>query len=102
MPGEISLSGKNFVFLIGGSFIGGIVGALGLGGGVVFNPLLIGMDVPAVVATSTAMYMILFSSLAASVIFLTMGGLNVEFAFWIGGWSIVGIIFCMKVVNKMI
>ena len=90
------------LYLLGGSFIGGIVGALGLGGGVVFNPLLIGLEVPAQVATSTAMYMILFSSLASSVIFLTMGGLNVDFALWIGAWSVIGIAFCMKVVNKLI
>ena len=85
-----------------GSFAGGIVGALGLGGGVVFNPLLMGLGVPPQVATATAMYMIMFGTLSSSLIFLTMGSLNVPFALWIGLWSVVGIILCLKVVSKII
>lgn len=45
--GDIELEGKNMFKLIFFSFIGGWVsGALGLGGGSIFNPLLLSMGVP--------------------------------------------------------
>ena len=45
---------------------GGMVGAFGLGGGVVFNPLLLGLGVLPQVTTATAMYMILFGTTAST------------------------------------
>ena len=45
-------------------------GALGLGGGSIFNPLLLSMGVPPRVASATGMYMIIFSTGASSLIYI--------------------------------
>jgi uncharacterized membrane protein YfcA len=50
------------------AFIGGWVsGALGLGGGSIFNPVLLSMGIPPAVASSTGMYLVLFTSLGSSI-----------------------------------
>lgn len=49
------------------AFFGGWVsGALGLGGGAIFNPVMLSMGVPPSVSSSTGMYMVLFSNLGSS------------------------------------
>jgi len=47
--------------LLVGSALGGIVGAMGLGGGVVFNPCLLSLGVPPTVVAATGMFLILYS-----------------------------------------
>jgi hypothetical protein len=42
---DIQYSGNSLVKLVLASIGGGLAGAVGLGGGVVFNPVLIGMGV---------------------------------------------------------
>ena len=75
------------------AFLGGWVsGAFGLGGGSIFNPLMIELGVPPTVSTSTGMYMIMFSTFASSVIYISYGALNLKFGLWLGFWSVVGII----------
>jgi uncharacterized membrane protein YfcA len=78
------------------SFLGGWVsGALGLGGGSIFNPLLLSLGCPPKVASSTGMYMIIFSTGASTVAYIVSGLLEIEYAGWIGGWCIVGTIIGM-------
>lgn len=43
---DISYRGKQIIQLIVCSIGGGLASAVGLGGGIVFNPILIGMGVP--------------------------------------------------------
>ena len=70
--GEIRFEGKQLVILLVFAFLGGwISGALGLGGGSIFNPLMISMGVPPTVSTSTGMYMIMLSTLSSSIIYIT-------------------------------
>ena len=72
-------------------FVGGFVaGALGLGGGTIFNPYLIGMGVPPKVSSSTGMYLVWFSTTAASVVYILSDKLPIEYGLWVGGWSILG------------
>jgi len=71
----------------GGGFV---AGALGLGGGVIFNPYLIGMGVPPKVSSSTGMYLVLFSTLAASVVYITADMLDFGYGFWVAAWSVIG------------
>jgi uncharacterized membrane protein YfcA len=100
---EIDFNKKPNLFkFVAASIGGGLAGAVGLGGGVVFNPILLGMGVPPQVVTSTGMYMIMFSAFSNSVTFFLFGHLPLDFALWIGFWSSLGIIFCLFVVNKLI
>jgi len=71
----------------GGGFV---AGALGLGGGVIFNPYLIGMGVPPKVSSSTGMYLIMYSKVAAVTVYILSGKLNLAYGFWIAGWSFLG------------
>ena len=61
VEGEVEVSGMGLVRLLAGSVAGGMVGALGLGGGVVFNPVLLGLGVPPTVVAATSMFLIMYS-----------------------------------------
>ena len=77
-PCDIKFSNKNTIKLVIYSFIGGWVsGALGLGGGGIFNPILIGMGTPPAVATATSMYMISFSSAGSILTYFIYGLINI-------------------------
>lgn len=73
------------------AFLGGwVAGALGLGGGSIFNPLLISMGVPPKVSSATGMYLVTFSKISACLIYYLSGELNIRYALWISFWSTVG------------
>jgi uncharacterized membrane protein YfcA len=100
VDGDIKFVASNILKLVFFAFIGGWVsGALGLGGGVIFNPLLLSMGVPPSVSSSTGMYMILFSTAASSGLFIIHQMLDFNFGFWIGCWCCVGTIVGLKVIN---
>ena len=68
---DVNLEGGPLIKLISFSFVGGWVsGALGLGGGSIFNPLLLSMGCPPQVASATGMYMIIFSTGASSMTYI--------------------------------
>ena len=73
-PSDLKFTGSVLVKLLLISFIGGLVcGARGLGGGTVFNPVLISMGVPPKVSSATGKYMIMFSKASSSVVYLVYG-----------------------------
>ena len=49
--------------------VGVLASALGLGGGVVFNPLLIELGVPPQISSATGMFLVLFASLSNSILY---------------------------------
>lgn len=71
VEGDIKYSGKQLRSLLVGALFGGWVGgALGLGGGSIFNPLMISLGVPPQVSTATGMYMVMFSTGASTIQYL--------------------------------
>ena len=100
---DIRYSGVQLKSLLFFAFVGGWVGgALGLGGGSIFNPLMISLGVPPSVSTSTGMYMIMFSTGASTLMFNTYGALNLTFGFWLGFWCSFGILIGVSLVNHLI
>jgi len=88
------------VKLLGFSFIGGWVsGALGLGGGSIFNPLFLSMGVPPKVASASGMYMIIFSTGASTMIYIINGMLDISYGMWVGGFCFVGTFLGMHLLN---
>lgn len=88
---------RNVLFL---GFMGGwVAGALGLGGGVIFNPLLLAMGVPPKVSSATGMYLITFSKIVTSVIYFLYGELVMDYALWAAFVSVVGAICGLSSVN---
>lgn len=78
---------------------GWVAGALGLGGGSIFNPLLLTMGVPPKVSSATGMYLVTFSKVAACLIYYLSGELRVDFAVWIACWATVGSVIGLYCIN---
>jgi len=96
------MKGKNLIKLVGFSFFGGWVsGALGLGGGAIFNPLLLSMGVPPKVASATGMYMIIFSTGASTISYLMNGTLDISYGSWIGLFCVIGTLAGMQALEKL-
>ena len=94
---DIKLEGAVMFKLIGFSFIGGWVsGALGLGGGAIFNPLLLSMGCPPKVASASGMYMIMFSTGASTCTYIISGMLDIQYGLWVGGFCFLGTYLGMK------
>jgi uncharacterized membrane protein YfcA len=88
---EILYNNTAIIKLLLLALIGGWVsGALGLGGGVIFNPILLAMGVHPKVVPATAMYMIMFSSFASSVMYLVYGEMDFRYALWVGLICLIG------------
>lgn len=60
------------------------------------------MGVPPSVSTSTGMYMIMFSTGASTMMYLSYGGLNLTFAIWLSFWCSFGIMIGVTLVNLLI
>mmetsp|Transcript_17900 Transcript_17900/g.27679 ORF Transcript_17900/g.27679 Transcript_17900/m.27679 type:complete len:240 (-) Transcript_17900:13-732(-) len=96
--GDVNIVESDLVFegtvlkmVLGLGFGGGwVAGALGLGGGVIFNPLLLQMGVPPRVSSATGLYLVLFSKISTCVLYFIFGELLLDYGFWIGFWSSVG------------
>jgi uncharacterized membrane protein YfcA len=102
-PNDLRLSGPILGKLITFAFLGGFMsGALGLGGGAIFNPLLLSLGVLPCVASATGMYMILYSTSGSSIIYLIHKMLNLQFCVWIGFWCSSGSLLGLYILNKII
>jgi uncharacterized membrane protein YfcA len=102
VKGDVKFERKTVSKLVIFALLGGWVsGALGLGGGAIFNPLLLSMGVPPSVASSTGMYMILFSTAGSSITYLVFGTLNMPFAAWIGCWCAIASLAGLYILNKV-
>ena len=75
-------------------------GALGLGGGAIFNPLLLNLGIPPVVASATAMYMIIYSTGASTLSYALSGSIDTQVAAWSGLWCMIATLVGMHVLNK--
>lgn len=97
---DLVFQGKILRNVLGLGFFGGwVAGALGLGGGVIFNPLLLAMGVPPRVSSATGMYIITFSKIATCTIYLLYGLLALDYGCWIAFWSSCGAILGLKGAN---
>lgn len=85
-------TGDMWTLLLVGAIGGLVAGALGLGGGSIYNPALLAMGIPPKVSSSTGLYLVTFSTLAASVVNYMNNNLDLGYGFWIGFWSIVGML----------
>lgn len=96
---DIKIEG-NMCKLISLSFLGGwVAGALGLGGGCIFNPLLLSMGARPTVASSSGMYMITFSTAASTFCFILADLLDIYYALWVGGFCMLGTILGMAALD---
>ena len=79
--------------VIGGLAAGLLSGAIGIGGGLVFVPILtIGFRVTQTIAQGTSLAAIVPTALVGGVTHLRQGNANVTAAWWLGGAGVVGAI----------
>lgn len=99
---DIPMEGKNLVKLMTFSLVGGWVsGAFGLGGGAIFNPLLLSFGVPPKVASATGMYMIIFATTATTVQYSINKMVVFSYGLWMSLWCILGTVAGMKLLDKL-
>jgi uncharacterized membrane protein YfcA len=102
-PSDLTLTAFVIFKLVAFAFLGGFMsGALGLGGGAIFNPILLSLGVLPSVASATGMYMILFSTSASSIIYVIYRILNLQFSLWISLWCSCGSLLGLYILNKII
>lgn len=81
-------------------FVGGwIAGALGLGGGSIYNPALLTMGVHPRVAGSTGMYLVLFSTINSVTVYIINDELMIYYGLWISVFSVIGTIGGLKLAD---
>jgi uncharacterized membrane protein YfcA len=68
---------------------------VGLGGGVIFNPLMLEFGVNPKVSSATSMYMIMLSTLSASLQFIFMGILPYDYAAYLA----IVVVICTIIAN---
>jgi uncharacterized membrane protein YfcA len=98
----VQYTGKGLYWILFGSFFGGVVGALGLGGSVVFNPVLLGLGVRPRVSSATSMYITLFGACSRTLVFLTMGVVDLPYAGLLGCCGVLGIIGGLTLIKGII
>ena len=82
--------------------VGGIAsGAFGLGGGAIFNPVLLYLGQLPKVVSATAMYMIMFSTLSSSVVYILLGTLNIYYGIWVSLWCVLGTLIGLNILEKI-
>lgn len=101
--GDIKFSGVNLFQLIGIGFVGGLVaGALGLGGGSIYNPAFLTLGVHPKVSGATGMFLVLFSTINTCLVNYLNGFLHLNYGAWIGVWSVAGAFIGMSVTDRVV
>ena len=63
---------------------------------------MISLGVPPSVSTNTGMYMILWSTMASTVMYLSYGNLNMTIGLWLSLWCCLGILIGVALIDHLI
>jgi uncharacterized membrane protein YfcA len=101
--GEVKFTTKKIAIVACISIIAGTVASMiGIGGGVIYVPVLLILGYPPFVAGSTSMLMVMYSSTATFISYNIIGNVNVGYAFWLALWSTIGVVFGVTGANKIV
>jgi uncharacterized membrane protein YfcA len=90
-PGDFECTTLNSLKLPLIAFIGGMIaGSLGIGAGLIFNPIIIQMGVHPAVASATGMYMVIFTTTASSMVVILLNRLYVKYAIILAILTLIG------------
>ena len=100
---DIRYEGSTLFQLTGLGFVGGLVaGALGLGGGSIYNPAFLTLGVHPKVSGATGMFLVLFSTVNTCLVNYLNNFLHVKYACWISFWSVLGAFLGMQVTDRVV
>ena len=96
---------KNTSFVVGISIIAGIVSsALGLGGGMITNPVFASLGMDPKQSSTTSNFLIIVTAIASSFIFILSGQLEIWYSICLGFFctcaALVGSFYILKYINK--
>jgi len=101
--GDIRWEDNTIIQMLFTGLWGGILsGMVGLGGGVIFNPLLLEFGVNPLVSSATGMYMVMLATLSSSILFTMEGRMLYDYAIFFGIFMWVATYIGIKVVDKAI
>jgi uncharacterized membrane protein YfcA len=75
---------------------------IGIGGGVIYVPMLLILGYPPFVAGSTSMLMVMYSALANFISYNISGSVYNGYAFWLALWAMLGVILGVTGANKIV
>lgn len=85
------------------SFVGSTIAiAVGVGGSIIFNPLLLSMGVCPIVSSATSLYLVMFNTFVSSIQFIILGSLNWQFAGFLSIFIIIGTMTGLSVINAYV
>jgi len=75
---DLIFNNKNVLILVSLGFFGGfLAGAFGLGGGVIYNPILLTMGIPPTVSGACSLFLVGYSKVASTVVYALNNLLNI-------------------------
>lgn len=88
---DILYEGRSLKIILCVGAVGGWVsGALGLGGASIYNPALLTLEINPRVASSTSMYLTLYTTINASIVNWLYDYLDFDYGIFISFWSAIG------------
>jgi uncharacterized membrane protein YfcA len=69
-----------------------VAGALGLGGGSIYNPALLSLGIPPKVSAASGLYLVIFSKIASVLVYFLNDQLDVMYGLWISFWACFGMV----------
>ena len=89
--GDVIYHGKSLIILLIIGFAGGLIaGALGLGGGSIYNPAFLALGINPKVAGSTGMFLVMISTVNSVLIDYLNGYLLIDWGCWIAMFAFFG------------
>ena len=90
---------KCLTIIITGLITGFLAGVVGIGGGVILGPILLGFDIYPVVSTVTTNFLVLLTSSSTSIQFILSNLMNYQYAFITTIFSVLGSYFGTKLTH---
>ena len=96
---------KNLTYVVSISIIAGIVSSsLGIGGGMITNPVFSGLGMEPKQSSSTSNFLIIVTAIASSFIFILSGQLEIGYSIWLGSFctaaALIGSFYILKYINQ--
>lgn len=82
--------------------VGMMASLVGIGGSVIYIPLLLTLGFPPFVASSTNIFLVMHSATANSISYIISGQINVYNGLWYGMWTAIGVMIGVICANKIV
>jgi uncharacterized membrane protein YfcA len=99
---DLNMKGNGKIIPLAMAFTASMLGGIfGLGGGFIYNPVLISLGVAPSVAASTSMYMIMLTYTCSVSLLLVFNMINWPYSLWLCIWCGAGVFLGMSVISKV-